>query len=232
MNITKTQMETQKEYNELLTKARRQFGQYKRYIIDPVQQQSMGSPDVEFEAVFKELYKPLTGRKPSEKNVAALKKRVDDMTREKAVKEYAKIDSTEEVFIDNFMNLLKSGTDVRMKGLGMSATRTGAKVSYKAQHMSEYAFSWVEDIVKRAIYKNGLSETVKNLDEISEKNIKRSQRLVWILYAEGIRKADGAIDLAEYTQQAYDLLAALKMPKIEADRLVKYMSRNLKTEDK
>lgn len=220
------------KYEQLLQTARRQFGQYKRDIFDKTQLSQDKSINVQMEDVFKELYKPVTGRRPSEINVKALEKRIKTMTREKAIKTYIKQNQEAEVFIDNFMNLLNIGTTNVMSGLGMSATTDHVMQFDKSKQMSRYAFQWLEDILKEAVYKNGLVEVVKRLDTISEEIIKKAQRIVWILYSEGIRQDDGTINMAEYTQNVYELLKALRMPTTRGDRLIKYMSRNLKAEDR
>ena len=201
------------EYQELLKTARRQFGQFKSLA-------GALTPE-EAEIAFSELYRPIYKQTPSARNVAALKKRIEGMTRRKAKNAFNK-DTEKRKAIENFKAELfehtktQIGEDGDAHGLGDTA-----------KGVQTVLYNFFDDAFSKSMMKLGVSRVYNSILDDTKTLRRKIARLVAIMYSSEYREHNGRIDLAKATDVLYEVCEKLRYSKSNADNALQTIRKIL-----
>ena len=182
-------MTNRQRYEELLSTARRQYGQYARRL--PAQ----GDP------TFEDIYKPISGKRGySERNIQALEKRIERAPARLQKSVYTPTEEEEEVAKIEYDNLIAS-----LYGTGRPKTSKGAKIT------DEIA-SLIEDILDKGYKKyKSYKQVMDRIKTWSISYTKEVEALVLWLYNSEYQVSRGNVNKPKWTYKVQKLANMLNV---------------------
>lgn len=218
------------EYKKLMSIARRQFGQYKRYRDD-----LSSLSQSEQELVFESLYKPIKpGRAPSDKNIEALKRRIKNVTKrkmtyaiyrvapelspsKKTLKSAGKVSDTA-IIMSNIREMMLADMNFPKNGF---ATERGETITKALDNFFDSVFN-------RIIQERGEDYLKQKLGENGAELRRKIARAIAVMYEGSYRIESKKIDKLKAIELIYDILDELGLPKSTANGVIKILNEELK----